>query len=216
MNADFLARWYRWVEYIAFGRALEKSRTTFLNRLQNRKRILILGEGDGRTLQQLLQIIPSAEIPAAEIEVVESSRNMIALAQKRIQEGSHVQFRNIDARTITWPANTYDAIITHFFFDCFSEQEIRILMDNLTQSLQPEGLWLLTDFSIPQKGWRNWHARIWVSIMYRFFNWTTGLAVRNLPPSENLMEDAGLHRIDRKITRAGLISASIWQKTEIH
>lgn len=209
MNADFLARWYRWVEYIAFGRALEKSRTIFLNHLRNRKKILILGEGDGRTLQQLLQMFPSAEI-----EVVESSRNMIALAQTRVPEGSHVQFRNVDARTITWAANTYDAIITHFFFDCFSEQEIRSFMHQLAQSLQSQGLWLLTDFSIPPRGWKNWHARIWVRVMYRFFNWTTGLAVQKLPSSENLLESAGLHRIDRKITRAGLISASIWQKTD--
>ena len=34
MNADPLARWYRFIEYAAYGRSLERSRYIFLDRLE--------------------------------------------------------------------------------------------------------------------------------------------------------------------------------------
>ena len=86
MNADGLAAWYRWIEYAAFGRALERSRFEFLNRLAGARRILILGEGDGRTLSSLSRVAGEARI-----DLVELSAGMIALA--RADVGSQVADR---------------------------------------------------------------------------------------------------------------------------
>ena len=32
MNADGLSRWYKWIEYVTFGRTLERGRYAFLHR----------------------------------------------------------------------------------------------------------------------------------------------------------------------------------------
>ena len=50
MNADRIARSYRWLEYAAFGVALERARFDFLRCAAEARRVLILGEGDGRFL----------------------------------------------------------------------------------------------------------------------------------------------------------------------
>ena len=56
MNADAIAGYYRWIEYAAFGPTLEYARFDFLRYAANARRVLILGEGDGRFLERLLAI----------------------------------------------------------------------------------------------------------------------------------------------------------------
>ena len=51
---DRLARAYRWLEYLCFGRALERCRTLQLDRIPGASSILVLGDGDGRFTSALL------------------------------------------------------------------------------------------------------------------------------------------------------------------
>src|SRR5271168_358445 len=95
MNADPVARLYRWLEYCAFGRALERRRFAYLGRLAGAGRILILGEGDGRALARLIAIAPLASI-----DVVELSGEMIALARVRVAPTERVRFVQDDARVV--------------------------------------------------------------------------------------------------------------------
>jgi len=43
MNWDSIARWYRWLEYLGFGRALEDRREAFLSDVADARRVLALG-----------------------------------------------------------------------------------------------------------------------------------------------------------------------------
>ncbi len=54
VNFDRIARPYRWLEYLTLGPALQRCRTHFLPNLQHRRHALVLGDGDGRFLAQLL------------------------------------------------------------------------------------------------------------------------------------------------------------------
>jgi SAM-dependent methyltransferase len=206
MTVGRLARWYRWIEYAAFGRALERRRFAFLHRLASAKRILVLGEGDGRSLARLLALAPRARL-----EVVEISPEMIALARQRTGNSARVNFFCQDARTANWPAAQYDGIVTHFFLDCFVEEEAQRLIRQLVAALTPDGNWLVSEFAVPDKGWRRLHARIWIGTMYRFFGIATGLRARALPPIERLMREAGMHRTCQEQARAGLIASEIWR-----
>jgi SAM-dependent methyltransferase len=202
MNADPIARCYRWLEYLAFGRALERRRFAFLGELVDARRIMILGEGDGRLLARLLPIASQASI-----DVVELSAEMIALA--RAGAGSRVRFLQHDARSIAF--ESYDAIVTCFFLDCFNEEDSGLLVERLASALKPGGLWLMSDFAVPERGWQRWHACVWVWTMYLFFRITTGLTTRWLPPIEDQLRNAGLTRIARKAERAGMIVSELWR-----
>jgi ubiquinone/menaquinone biosynthesis C-methylase UbiE len=205
MKIGRLAPWYRWIEYAAFGRALERRRFAFLPRLASAHRILVLGEGDGRTTERLLTIAPNSHI-----DVLEISPEMIALARHRTNS-PRVSFRCADARTETWPANHYDAIVTNFFLDCFDNANVQALIHRLSASLAPHGIWLIAEFALPPRGWKRFHARAWIAIMYCFFGITTGLRARQLPEIEAPMRASGLTRVEQETERAGLMISEVWR-----
>ncbi len=207
MNADRLARWYRWIEYAAFGRGLERRRFAFLDRLSGARCVALLGEGDGRSLEKLLALAPGACF-----DVYELSGEMIALARRRVGDHERVRFVQVDARVCAWPEGHYDGVVTCFFLDCFSEADAQELIQRLAHSLTPGGTWLVSEFAIPPAGWRRWHARIWIWTMYRFFALATGLRVRALPPYERFLSESGMDRTEKEAERAGLMTSEVWVK----
>jgi SAM-dependent methyltransferase len=207
MNVDRLARWYRWIEYAAFGRALERRRFAFLDRLANARRVLVLGEGDGRTLERLLALAPQAGI-----DVVEVSVEMIALARSRIGNRERVRFLREDALSSNWAKEHYDGVITNFFLDCFTEAQARELIQHLAAAMAPGAIWLVSEFAVPPHAWRHWNAKLWLWAMYSFFRITTGLRTRTLPPYERLLSEAGMHRTESEQERGGMIVSEVWKK----
>jgi SAM-dependent methyltransferase len=206
MNVDRLARWYRFVEYCAFGRALERRRFAYLSRLAEARSILVLGEGDGRVLARLLDVAT-----VASVDVIELSGEMIALARLRAGNTERVRFLQQDARLSDFGASGYDGIVTCFFLDCFPEAEARGLTSKLAHALKPNGLWLMSDFAVPPHGWRRWHASVWIWTMYRFFRIATGLRTVWLPPIEELLMRNGLTRVEHEEERAGLMVSELWR-----
>jgi SAM-dependent methyltransferase len=201
-----LARSYRFVEYCAFGRALERRRFAYLSRLAEARKVLILGEGDGRVLARLREITPEALI-----DVIELSGEMIALARSRIGSAERVRFRQQDARLADFGVSDYDAVVTCFFLDCFQEEEAQDIVLRLAGALKPNGIWLMSDFAVPPRGWRRWHAAVWIWTMYGFFRITTGLRTAWLPPIETLLVSAGLTRVEHEEERAGLMVSELWR-----
>src|SRR5579862_867263 len=171
MNADQIASSYRWLEYAAFGRELERARVDFLPHCEAARQVLILGEGDGRFLARLLQCNREASVV-----VIESSQRMIELARRRIphRERSRVQFHQLHAGAHALPEAPYDLVITHFFLDLFSSAEAEAMIHKVNAALQPGAIWLLSEFQEPPGALRRQHARLWLAAMYGFFSLTTG------------------------------------------
>ena len=207
MNFDPVARWYRWIEYAAFGRAIERRRFAFLNRLAATRRILILGEGDGRCLERLLVAAPTADI-----DIVDSSARMIAIARKRTGDSTRASFYLQDAVQSDFPNARYAGVVTHFFLDCLTEAQAVNLIHRIAAVLEPGGIWLVSEFSIPPEGWRRWHAMIWVELMYWFFRTAVELPSKSLPPFEDILLNAGMRRVEREEERFGLICSTVWTK----
>ncbi|MEP7365276.1 MAG: class I SAM-dependent methyltransferase [Acidobacteriota bacterium] len=207
MNADPLARVYRWVEYAAFGRALERCRFVHLGALAGARRVLVLGEGDGRFVARLLR-----ENHGARVEVVESSGEMVRVARARVGEDARVVWHRMDAVRGPLPEGPFDAVVTHFFLDCFSGAEAAVVVREAARRLEAGGVWVISEFCDGGRGWRGIHARAWLWVMYRFFWLTTGLRVRRLPGWQGMLEEAGLRREKRQLWRWGLLTAEVWRK----
>ncbi len=93
MNCDGIARWYRVLEYVVFGRALEGRRVEYLNDVADARRVLILGDGDGRFTAEFVR-----RNSRATVESVDLSGRMIEMAAKRVEGCStNVRFRVGDA-----------------------------------------------------------------------------------------------------------------------
>lgn len=209
MNADRIARSYRWLEYAAFGLALEKARVDFLSHAAAARRVLILGEGDGRFLARLLCCNRNASVA-----VVESSARMIQLARSRVTPGdrSRVEFHRIDAVAHPLPAGPFDCVVSHFFLDILNGREADAVIGKVGALLSPGAHWLVSEFQEPPDGVRNLHARIWLGAMYGFFSMTTGVSAAKLPPYRNMLERRGLAEIEHRERRFGLIRSQVWGK----
>jgi len=97
MNADRIARLYRWLEYAIFGDTLQQRRTAFLTDIADARRVLVLGDGDGRFLEKLVE-----HNPKAHVDYVDLSGHMLKLA--RVRAGSErVTYHQANALEIALP-----------------------------------------------------------------------------------------------------------------
>ena len=209
MSFDSIAPFYRWLETIAFGNSLQSARIAFLDQIGAPKRVLIVGEGNGRFLDALLQ-----KYPALKIDCVDASARMLRLASKVARDNSaQVQFLQKDVLTSSPEVNAYDLIVTHFFLDCFNESELAKVVAELSKAATQNAIWLLADFSIPSGALRKTHAQIWLWAMHRFFRAVAGISARELIDPSPFLEARGFSRLKQKQWRAGLLKSELWERS---
>jgi len=207
MNCDWIAPYYRWFEYLGFGRELERRRCCWLPEIQNARRALVLGDGDGRFLVRL-----SRAVPAASIDSIEASARMQALARRRT--GSHVQHLRGDARTLPLERGRYDLIVTHFFLDCFDARELPQVIERAASAAAPRAQWLISEFRQAPDGWRALWSRAWIASLYLLFRVATGLRTRTLIDHRPLLERHGFRLGRQETSRFGLLASELWVRRE--
>jgi ubiquinone/menaquinone biosynthesis C-methylase UbiE len=163
------------------------------------KRILVLGEGDGRFLVRLVQ-----QNQSASIDYVDVSGRMLELARARCQS-DRVTFHHSDALDLRLPDQQYDLICTHFFLDCLNEKDAERLVRRMTQACAPSARWLISEFREPG----SW-ARAIVRALYFFFRWTTGLKTQQLIDHRQLLVNSGWEIARIQTARAGLLVSELW------
>lgn len=206
MNCDPIARWYRWLEYAGFGRALEKRRLAFLTSLGEVRHALMLGEGDGRFLAAFLQ-----HNSHATVDYIDLSERMLDLAERRAGAARRVRFHRMDARQGP-PGSDYDLIVTHFFLDCFTQAELAPLINTLAAAALPGALWVVSEFRQPARGPAAWRAWVWLRVLYAFFAIAARLPVRRLPDHHACLRDAGFRLRASRVANAGLLVSELWQR----
>jgi ubiquinone/menaquinone biosynthesis C-methylase UbiE len=195
LNCDSIARWYRWLEYASFGGALRRRREAFLFELGNPKKVLVLGDGDGRFLQVFVALYPEAQVDA-----VDSSERMIELARAR---APGVEFHLADAREFAFDKE-YDLAVAHFFFDCFEADELAAMLGRVRTKN-----WLVSEFQNTRWSWPV------VRGLYFFFRLTTGLHVNALPEHRTVLEDLGFRMENEEQALQGLLVSELWVRSQI-
>lgn len=207
---DRIARVYRWGEYLGFGKALEGCRFCFLAEVSTASKILTLGEGDGRFLVELLKKNSQAMADAVDVSPV-----MLSLLQSRVQAaGAEKQLRThcTDVRDFAPGEGGYDLVVTHFFLDCLSENEIAQLMNRLRPHLAPHCRWLVSDFAIPAKGVAKLFGTAVVSALYLGFWLLTNLQIRRLPLLSSVWHASGFESKGKQEFLGGLIYSEIRER----
>ena len=206
MNFDRVAPYYRWLEVLVFGRQLQTARIAFVRQIASPQRVLIVGEGDGRFLAEFVRAHPGVAV-----DCVETSARMIGLAQARLGQ-DQVRFIREDVRSVTLPAAHYDLIVTHFVLDCFSAPALGEVVARLAHAATPEANWLLADFAQPAAGWKRWHARFWLWLMYGFFRLTSRIETGRLIDPSSFLCEAGFTRRSERPFRFGMIKSDWWSR----
>ena len=212
MTFDRVARSYRWLETIAFGRSLQRARVLWIGKIPSPKRALILGEGDGRFLCELLRVHPKIDI-----DCVDASARMSTLAQTRARQShpeswQRIQF--IHADILKWsPLKSYDLIVTHFFLDCFPRDEVKAIVDKLAGAAAHDAVWLLADFTIPPAGiFSQMHAKLLLRMMYLFFRCAAGITANGLVDPSPYLEADNFVPMWHQSSRAAMLKSELWQQ----
>jgi SAM-dependent methyltransferase len=207
MNCDRIARWYRWLEYATCGRALERRRLRYLDAVTDAKRVLMLGEGDGRFLGAFVQRSQQSSVDSVEI-----SLEMMRLAKCRAENGGRVVFHCADARLFSFPEGAYDLIATHFFLDCFSTEDSAALITRIAYAAAPKAEWLISEFHQPANGLAHYWTGILIRACYFGFRLTTGLETKRLPEYREALKANGFRRMRAELASGGLLISELWER----
>jgi ubiquinone/menaquinone biosynthesis C-methylase UbiE len=201
-NWDSIARCYRWLEYLGFGRALERRREAFLYDVADARRALALGDGDGRALAALRKAMIASATPVTHIDYVDISAKMLELA--RVRAGTdQIAYYCDDALTCPLPDAEYDLIVTHFFLDCFDEKSLARLAARVAGAAAPRARWIVSEFR--RSGWL-------VRGLYLFFGLTTGLRTRRLVDHHPVLTGHGFRLTRSESTWGGLLASELWAR----
>jgi SAM-dependent methyltransferase len=212
VSFDTLAPWYRTLEWIAFGDDLQRCRVACLREIAAPRRVLIVGEGNGRFLCELLRLHPGVEI-----DCIDASQRMLQLARKRIDRelphhAERVRFLHQDLTAWTAPEHHYDLVVTHFFLDCFAETQLAAIVGKLAQAATERACWLLADFCLPSQGVAWLRARAWLAVMYQLFRLAAGIGARQLVDATPFMQGEGFALARRHSFRKGMLKSEMWRR----
>ena len=216
MSFDILAPHYRWMEWLLAGGKLQRCRTAFVAQVRHAHNVLLLGEGNGRFLTAFLQANHSATVT-----VVDASARMLNEAQRRAaassDEGRDRRVHYVCADVLTWPPprHTYDLIVTNFFLDCFSADQLAVIVPCLASATNASAQWVISDFRVPPCGLPRWRARLIIAVMYCFFRVVTRLPARTLTPVDSLLEASGFQLHARRLGEWGLLHTDLWRRTAV-
>jgi SAM-dependent methyltransferase len=207
LNFDALAPHYRWIETLTFGSQLQWCRTALLSEMLAARRGLVLGDGNGRFLAELL-----AANRLVTVDAIDMSPAMIELASQRVGETGRARFQVADARSTSFMPTGYDLIVTNFFLDCFSKDDLERLIPTLAATLESGGRLVVGDFRLPESGWPRLVGRAALAAMYAFFRFTTGLPARRLVDPDLILRRCGLTLVREESRLRGFLSTRLWMK----
>ena len=197
-NYNPIAGIYDYLARFIFGESLKKAKHCHIIEMLTCKQILIVGGGSGSELLEL-----EREGFTGKITFVEPS-DMIEKAKSRNLK--------IDVEFVkkNWPfgeTKKYDGVITPFFLDQFSGNELQRIMETLVNSLARDGLWLNTDFIPPETRFQ----KVLLNIMYRFFRVVAGLKNNKLENFDVVFEKAGFFLVSEVIYNQW-VKSTVWKR----
>lgn len=136
---------------------------------------------------------------------------MIDFARSR-SGGPEIIFIHANFSTLSLESDQYDLIVTHFFLDCFAGAALRDVVEKLGRAATHDACWLLSDFRVPESGWRRLWARVCIRAMYLFFGLVSGLGTQRLEDPSPGLRSVGFERVSQRLTRGGMIKSELWRR----
>jgi hypothetical protein len=110
------------------------------------------------------------------------------------------------------PPCCYDIVYSHFFLDCFTEEQNAGLAERIASVSGPGTWWVISDFRQAASGWRKIFTSVWIKAMYLFFRMATQLTQQQLPDYRRALREQGFQLVEERRSMAGLIVSECWQR----
>jgi tRNA (cmo5U34)-methyltransferase len=214
-EADFgpVARVYDALAGLAFGGALRRAqRATLAAGLPPgpAPRVVVLGGGAGWVLSEIWRQRPQAQVLYVEVSAAMLARTRARLRRHPAPTGAAVELRQGTEAALR-PGEQFDAVVTFFVLDCFTEAALPGALARLLAARAPGAPWLVTDFWPARRGWRRWLLRA----MYWFFGVTVGLRAQQLPPWPQELAALGLRTRWKMHFFGGAVAGLVLEETEV-
>lgn len=140
---DRLSRW-------CLGRQFTQSQYIYLDSIRTGQTVLILGGGSGENLPEIVEAIGAK----GRIYFMDASSKMIERAKGRLKPvPPNIQFIHSADFSRICTANP-DVILTQYFLDVLSNEQLEILFEQLAEVGDKHTEWIFVDFyGIPEKRW---------------------------------------------------------------
>jgi len=206
---DLVASFYPLLEQIVFGSKLTRARRSFISRVTEGSKILLIGEGNGRFLSEVVK-----QTSSASITVVDSSTRMLAAASRRIATincSSRIELIHSDI--LEWRAapGSYDRIVTDFFLDLFPPDRISRVVEKISQLAMENCLWINVDFTLEKQ---SLSRKFLMWAQYRFFRIFARIEAARLFDAAPMIRNAGWEVLETRLLDSGLISASLLSRPQ--
>ena len=218
MSFDGIAPHYGWLEAVTAGALLQRCRTAFIAEVADARNILLLGEGRGRFLVELMRLNSAARITCvdASIRMIECMRDTVRRDHLPVER---VTFLHADLLVTTLgvhpEAGSFDAVASHFLLDCFPPHPLQQVVSAVGRCVAPGARWLVSDFCVPDGGWQRVRARMVLAVLYAFFRMVTRLPARRLTPPDDALRGAGFQLKQRRLFNGQLLHSDVWQQIRI-
>ncbi len=200
---NWIAPYYDSLAKLIFGKSIFKAQTCHLKSIPAHARVLVLGGGSGKWLNELLQTNHTCKI-----WYVEASSAMLERAKANIANASQVSFIHGTERNL--PELQFDVVITHFFLDLFNNLQldslIHLVEGNSTVSL----LWIVSDFE--KSRW--WHKML-LKLMFLFFNISGTMENRKLPDWNAILKSHQFTISETKALCGDFIQCRLYTKVDV-
>src|ERR1700756_5595140 len=159
-NYNNSAWFYDRLSRLVYGKAMINAQRFLLTFIPSGSKVLIVGGGTGLILEQI------AELHAGGLKItyVEIAPKMIAVAEKRHVGENAVVFINNAIENVCLQTD-FDAVITPFLFDNFTQHNFGLIFEHIQAALKPGGFWLNCDFQRTGKWWQS----VLLKTMFLFF-----------------------------------------------
>lgn len=164
---DIIAKYYKILEILAFGRNLLNTRLYLLTKNKSQYKILIIGEGTGSFLKYLANCYPKSSIT-----IIDSSNKMNKIIEKFNQTLKDENITILKQDYLKYiSAFKYDLIYTNFFLDCFKSSDVLKIVTKIKLMLNESGEWNDVEFTKSQKSnfLNHNYNKLILNILYKFF-----------------------------------------------
>jgi ubiquinone/menaquinone biosynthesis C-methylase UbiE len=198
---DLVANFYPLLEQLVFGSTLNQARRSFARQISAGKDILLIGEGNGRFLFEMMK-----QTSSASFTVVDSSARMLAAAARRIvpvTPNRRIEWIYADFLKWATPPAPYDRVVTHFFLDLFGPDRICQMVEKISRLTTEDALWVNVDFT-PEC--RCLHQKMLMWAQYRFFQGSAGIEASRLFDALPWIRQRGWQILEERSLKSGWIS----------
>lgn len=206
---DRLAKVYWLLEWALFRGDLQRARICLLHALPECKRMLILGDGDGRYLREFVQTQEASAVISVDQSGQMIERQVASVCA--VGRDTSIEWVHDDARQLKFPKGKFDGLSMLFFLDCLKADEVREFLPRFLDFVAPGGVIHFVDFQEPESGWRRLRGRIYLKVMHWFFGWQTGLENRKIVNFREEFDRLSVSLVAERVTCKGLIRSSVYR-----